>query len=67
MRYSIGGGFTGSEFLDFLIAGIILGAVAQGVISALGGKMPGPGMIIAGVAGGIVAVIIFVFKSGMNY
>lgn len=66
MRYTLGGGFTGSEFLDFLIAGILLGAAAQAVASVLGGKVPGPGLIFAGMGGGIVATILFVFKSGMN-
>ena len=66
MRYTIGGSVTGSEFLDFLVAGVVLAAVAQGAISVLGGKIPGPGLVFAGVGGAIVATILFVFKSGLS-
>ncbi|MEM1298466.1 MAG: hypothetical protein AAGH68_04235 [Pseudomonadota bacterium] len=67
MRYTLGGSFTGSAFLDFLIAGVLIGMAAQSAASVLSGKIPGPGLIFAGIGGGVVATIVFVFKSGMNY
>lgn len=66
MRYSLNSGLTGSPLLDFILMGVAFGAGAHALMSILGGKIPGPGMIPAAIAGGIVASILFVFKSGMN-
>lgn len=67
MRYQIGApSITGAPFLDAILLGIVLGVLAQGVITALSGKMPGPGMLIAGAAGGLIGCIIFLFKSGLS-
>ena len=67
MRYQIGATtITGAPLLDAILLGILLGVFAQGTISALGGKMPGPGLIIAGVAGGLIGAVVFLFKSGLN-
>lgn len=67
MRYQVGNfSLTGAPFLDTILLGILIGAAAQGIISALGGKMPGPGMVFAGVAGGLIGVAVYLFQSALN-
>lgn len=67
MRYQVGATtITGAPFLDAILLGIILGVFAQGIISVLGGRLPGPGLLIAGVAGGLIGAVVFLFRSGLT-
>ena len=66
MRMTVGsGGFTGIAILDFILLGAAVGAGVQILVSLLGGRVPGNGVIMAAGAGAILGAMFHIFRSGI--
>ena len=57
---------TGVLLLDYIIFGALAGVVLQGVATALAGRIPGPGLLIAALVGGVFGVVGFIFITGLD-
>ena len=66
MRMTAGSsGLTGFPLVDFLLLGALAGAGVQILVSLLGGKVPGNGVLLAAGGGALLGVMFYIFRGGI--